>query len=516
MKFMRFFILSLLAISVISSCASCKTNNNSVTQMPVSDPYRPQYHFTPPRGWMNDPNGLVFYQGEYHLFYQHNPADDVWGPMHWGHAVNTDLVNWQHHPIALFPDENGTIFSGSAVVDWENTAGFGKEAMVAIFTHDHPDGQSQSLAYSNDHGRTWIKYPGNPVLTSSDSRRDFRDPKVFWFDKPTGGGHWAMVLAAGNEVLFYNSPDLIHWEPTGKFGAEYKEPQGVWETPDLFKLMINGAGETHWVLTIGTLGENAIAGGTGMRYFVGEFDGSTFSTDNPDDLILWVDYGADFYAAQSWSDLPSNRRIWIGWLNNWQYAQKTPADGWRGVFTIPRELSLVDTPAGLRLAQHPVDTLISLRSKQSTWTDQVISEENSLLVSEVGLSYEISAEFVPDLSIDPGQFGIHLFSGKDEKTTIGFNPSTGAFFINRLDSGQTDFHAGFGNIHIARIQLPPPEIIDFHIFVDRSSIEVFANDGQIVFSEQIFPTSTDSMIEVFSEDGSIQLKALSIHTLELK
>jgi fructan beta-fructosidase len=337
--------------------------------MSLQEPYRPQYHFTPPANWMNDPNGLVFYAGEYHLFYQHHPDAPVWGPMHWGHAVSPDLIHWQHLPIALYPDENGTIFSGSAVIDWRDTAGFGAEAMIALFTHANGNLQSQSLAYSTDKGRTWTKYAGNPILTPPPHLRDFRDPKVFWYgDADTG--HWVMAVAAGNAILFYTSPDLKTWKPSGGF-VGYGSTEGVWETPDLFPLPVDGGPDTRWVLIVG-VGDGAPARGSGTQYFVGHFDGSTFTSENPKEAILWADYGADFYAAQSWSDEPQGRRLIIGWMSNWQYANTTPTTTWRSAFTLPRELSLTATPLGIRLIQHPLPELHTLRKNSRNWQNQTI------------------------------------------------------------------------------------------------------------------------------------------------
>jgi fructan beta-fructosidase len=232
----------------------------------ASELYRPQYHFSPQANWMNDPNGPVYCDGEYHLFYQYHPESPVWGLMHWGHAVSCDLIHWQHLPIALYPDEHGMIFSGSAVVDWNNAAGFGEKAMIIIFTYNKEHKETQNLAYSTDKGRTWTKYAGNPVIPHPNYLRDFRDPKVFWHEN-----HWVMSLAAGDMILFYASPDLKHWEQSGSFGGGYGCTSGVWETPDLFKLPVDNGPETRWVLTVG-VGNGGPAGGSGTQYFIGEFN----------------------------------------------------------------------------------------------------------------------------------------------------------------------------------------------------------------------------------------------------
>ena len=239
----------------------------------MNDRYRPSFHFTPPSNWLNDPNGLLYFEGEYHLFYQYHPHSTLWGPMHWGHAVSVDLVNWQHLPIALHPDEHGMIFSGSAVVDWHNSAGFGEKTLVAIFTYSNERRESQNLAYSTDKGRTWTKYAGNPVIPYPD-HFNFRDPKVIWHED-----HWVMSLAAGDTVLFYTSIDLKHWDQSGSFGGGYGSTDGVWETPDLFQLPVANASDSRWVLIVG-VGNGGPAGGSATQYFIGDFDGRNFVSEN--------------------------------------------------------------------------------------------------------------------------------------------------------------------------------------------------------------------------------------------
>lgn len=481
--------------------------------MPLNEPFRPQYHFTPPQMWMNDPNGLVFYKGEYHLFYQYHPDDTVWGPMHWGHAVSTDLVNWTHLPIALYPDEIGTIFSGSAVIDWHNTAGFGEEALVAIFTHNDDGRQSQSLAYSIDKGRTWTKYSGNPVIEPPHNIRNFRDPKVFWYEQTTGDGHWVMSIAAGNIILFYTSPDLKVWEPSGGFGLTYGATCGVWETPDLFELPVDGGPETRWVLTVG-IGACAPAGGSGVQYFVGDFDGQTFTSEEAEDIVLWADFGADFYAPQSWSDAPDGRRIWLGWMNNWVYAQTIPTSTWRGATTIPRELSLSQTPAGIRLRQQPVTELQQLRAQSWSWQDETITAADHELLNEVtGETLELIAEFQYDIAA-ADRFGFRLRVGEDEFTTIGYAIKSQTLYVDRTTSGQTVFNESFARIHTAALEPSSTDTIRLHLFIDRSSIELFGNDGLVTFTEQIFPAEASTTVELFAEGGSVTLNLLEIYKLE--
>ncbi len=474
----------------------------------LTDPYRPRFHFSPPANWMNDPNGLVFSAGEYHLFYQYHPGSSVWGPMHWGHAVSPDLVNWQHLPVALYPDDNGMIFSGSAVVDKLNTTGFGAGAIVAIFTHHREGLEAQSLAFSTDNGRSWQKYAGNPVLSPPPGVTDFRDPKVFWY-AGRGAGHWVMSLAAGDRILFYTSPDLIHWQPTGSFGPGFGSHGGVWETPDLFELPIDGAPEARWVLSMG-IGDGGPVGGSASQYFLGHFDGATFTSENPRDIVLWSDYGADYYAPQSWSNEPAGRRVMLGWLSNWQYARITPSTAWRGTFSLPRELGLTQTSAGVRLVQKPIRELQRLRTVRHTWQDQVIHPGANLLAGVQAKTLEIYAEFEVGPQTCP--FGFHVRQGQRERTTIGYLPAQGTLFVDRSHSGQTAFHPAFAAVHRAQLS-PVNGIIRLHIFIDHSSVEVFGNDGLVTFTESIFPSGQSQGITLYTEGHEVKLNKLDIYLI---
>lgn len=465
--------------------------------------YRPRYHFTPPDNWMNDPNGLVYLNGEYHLFYQYNPDSPIWGPMHWGHAVSRDLVNWQHLPIALRPDKYGMIFSGSAVVDWEDTAGFGREALVATFTYHQDHVETQNLAYSTDQGRTWTKYADNPVIPNP-GLHDFRDPKVFWHED-----HWVMTLAAGRVICFYVSTDLKHWEPSGSFGDGYGCTEGVWETPDLFPLKVDCSSEMRWVLMVG-VGNGAPAGGSGTQYFIGDFDGKQFTSENPKELILWADYGADYYATQSWSDEPTGRRLMLGWQNNWGYARVIPTSTWRGAFSLPRQLSLTQTSNGIRLAQQPIPELQSLRHAHLHWQNETITPGANLLSDVKEEALEIIAEFQEYTSTE--RFGFRVRVGAEEFTTIGFNTWQNKLFVDRCHSGRSDFYAGFAAEQVADL-IPVNGRVRLHIFVDRASVEVFGNDGQVVFSDNIFPSEQSQELELFTEGGPVKLKSLDVYQL---
>ena len=313
--------------------------------------FRPRFHFTPERNWMNDPNGLLFYKGKYHLFYQHNPEGNLWGNMSWGHAVSTDLFNWEHLPIAIRFDEEIGIFSGSAVVDYKNTSGFGsieKPAMVAIFTaarHDQTH-QSQHLAYSVDEGVTWVRYSGNPVL--DESMKDFRDPKVTW---DASSDTWLMTIAKPEEhkITFYRSPDLKSWKHLSDFGP-LAAIGGCWECPDLFPLTAPD-GSTHWVLLV-SLNPGGVAGGSGTQYFIGQWDGTTFTTSQSD--AQWIDYGRDNYAGVTFNDVPNDEKIFLGWMSNWIYARDIPTEIWRSSMTLPRTLGLATINSELQIISTPV------------------------------------------------------------------------------------------------------------------------------------------------------------------
>jgi len=473
--------------------------------MSRSELHRPQYHFTPPEMWMNDPNGMVYFDGEYHLFYQYHPHSTVWGPMHWGHVVSRDLINWEHLPIALYPDEQGMIFSGSAVVDWNNTSGFGEKAMVAIFTYNKNHIETQNLAYSTDKGRTWIKYEGNPVIPHPEHLKDFRDPKVFWHVD-----HWVMSLAAGDTVLFYVSADLKNWEQSGSFGSGYGSTDGVWETPDLFELPLADGAETRWVLTVG-VGNGGPAGGSGTQYFIGEFDGRNFTSENPQETIFWADYGADYYAPQSWTDEPHARRLMLGWMNNWQYANLIPAASWRGTFSIIRELSLARTKNGIRLIHKPIPEMQTLRSGHDHWQSEIIKPNTNLLADIRGKSLELVAEFKITNAIDC--FGLRVRTGQNEQTTISYKVKDKKLLVDRASSGQVDFKEGFAKIHSSDLSPINNNVIRLHIFVDASSVEVFANDGLVIFSECIFPSEQSQGLELFAEGGEVMLKSLDVFQL---
>ncbi|WP_409296770.1 glycoside hydrolase family 32 protein [Peribacillus sp. SCS-26] len=471
--------------------------------------YRQVYHFTPQHNWMNDPNGLVYFQGEYHLFYQYHPFGTKWGPMHWGHAVSSDLVHWEHLKTALAPDENGMIFSGSAVVDWKDTSGFfdGKPGLVAIFTHHDTSldtekpRQRQSLAYSVDKGRTWIKYHHNPVLVNEE-KIDFRDPKVFWHEETH---KWIMVLAAGDCMEIYSSPNLKDWHFESSFRGHGGESFGVWECPDLFKLPVGGnSDQTKWVLLI-SHGDSPY--GSRTQYFTGDFDGRSFTDSSSDPSVKWLDSGKDNYAGVTWSDTSDGRRIYIGWMSNWRYANETPTLEWRGAMTLPRELYLTSND---RMIQKPIKELENLRDEHIHIENQPLAPYRDLLADLQGTTCEIIAEIEFK---DAKDFGIKVFKSDQTEAVIGYDAEKEEMYMDRRNSGEISFNEFFPSLDRAAIKALHRRI-KFHIFIDRSSIEVFANDGEMVMTHLVFPDSLGKNFELFSNGGTATLISLDFYQLK--
>jgi len=481
-----------------------------------SEPYRPQYHFSPPANWMNDPNGMVYFEGEYHLFYQYHPGGTTWGPMHWGHAVSTDLIRWEHLPIALEPDQNGSIFSGSAVVDREDSSGFfgGKPGLVAIFTHAAAEPepgrylQRQSLAYSADKGRTWTMYEGNPVL-GNEEFSDFRDPKVFYH---SGTERWIMSIAAGDRILFYTSLNLREWSFASEFGAEEGSHEGVWECPDLIELPVEGAdGLSRWVLIVSIAENPEFKEGSRTQYFVGSFDGAVFVNDNAPDTVLWLDHGRDNYAGVTWSDVqrPDGTKLFIGWMSNWKYANVTPTNPWRSAMTLPRILSLKEGASGIRLLQRPVPELQQLRRQSQRWDEVVVSPGHNLLAGVQGGLVEIECELETGAA---AEIGFKLRTSSEEETVVRYQAGEQILTVDRTKSGESAFHEAFACSHQVRAQTQDGRL-RLHLFVDQSSLEVFVNDGEIAVTDQIFPSPASTGLEFYAVGGAAKVLSLSLHRL---
>jgi fructan beta-fructosidase len=469
------------------------------------EPHRPQFHFSPPANWMNDPNGMVYANGEYHLFYQYFPNATVWGPMHWGHAVSKDLIHWENLPVALSPDKLGYIFSGSAVFDAKNTSGFGTKKnppLVAMFTYHDPEGeksgrnnfQYQGIAYSVDNGRTWTKYDKNPVIPNTENLRDFRDTKVFWNEKLKS---WSVVFAVKDHVRFYNSPNLKDWKITGEFGKIDGTHDGVWECPDIFPLKIGN--KTKWVLLV-SINPGGPNGGSATQYFIGEFDGKTFKNDNKSGEVLWLDLGRDDYAGVTWSNAPKDRRIFLGWMSNWDYAQKVPTEKWRSAMTLPRELSLKNTEKGIRLVQMPVKETETLREKE------FLSAKNQPVEKELNIGEGKSPLVEMELEIDLSQttaenFGVELGNAKGETYKIGYEVKTQKFYSDRTKSGEKDFSDVFAkNKHIAQ-HLSNGKTLKIHLFFDAASVEMFADEGVTTMTEIFFPGEDFTKFKIYSNGG---------------
>jgi sucrose-6-phosphate hydrolase SacC (GH32 family) len=644
-----------------------------------SEPFRPQFHFTPEKNWMNDPNGMVFYEGEYHLFYQYNPSGDKWGHMSWGHAVSSDLVHWKHLPLALAEENGVMIFSGSAVVDWKNTSGFGKDGkppLVAIYTGHYTEKplQNQQIAYSNDKGRTWTKYSGNPVLDIGE--KDFRDPKVFWHE-PTH--QWVMVAAwpLERKVRFYASPNLKEWSHLSDFGPA-GATKGIWECPDLFPLAIEGnTNQTKWVLIV-NLNPGGPAGGSGSQYFVGDFDGQRFLLDasypkaapeaaktpkgkvltdfegtnyadwkttgtafgigpshpsggvdgllgggladsfgkadsdqgtltspefkidadhvsfligggdhpgkaginllidgklvrsatgnnssqlqwkswdvreflgqnarveifdqysgndwghifvdhvvlgdevpgTPAKYGLWLDYGRDFYAAVTWSGLPDSdrRRVALGWMSNWDYAQDVPTSPWRSAMTVPRILALRRTPEGLRLFQQPVAELDKIRDvTPQVFPGGTFAEAADWLASRGNLPQLLDMEINLDGVSTQTPFSLNLATGKEEQTSVVCDTVRGQLVVDRTRSGLAGFHRDFAGRYAAPLRLTDGRC-NLRLLLDTSSLEVFAQDGETVLTDLIFPigkTHTGSLVSLGEKAPTV--KGIKLYRLK--
>ncbi|OAS21828.1 glycoside hydrolase family 32 protein [Paenibacillus oryzisoli] len=466
-----------------------------------TEKFRPQYHLSPESGNLSDPNGMVYFEGEYHQFYQNSGQ--------WGHAVSRDLIHWEHLPIALARDSLGEVWSGSAVVDAKDTSGFfgGKAGLVAIFTHYKGGLQSQSIAYSSDKGRTWSKYEGNPVIPNP-GLKDFRDPKVIWHE-PTKS--WVMVVSVDNRVQFYTSPDLKAWKLASEFGKDQGSHAAVWECPDLFELPVEGTQTKKWVLTI-SIGNNNTTKGSTAQYFVGSFDGHTFKNENPPSDVLWTDSGKDFYAAMSYSDIPAKdgRRIWLGWMSNWRYPFVMPTGAWKGNLSIPRELRLRNIPnQGIRLIQEPIKELQTLHGKEVSIKKQQLADGVNPFERVKGTSYEL----VSELTIQPNsKVEFQLRKGIDQTTKVTYDAYAEKLTIDRTHSGISSFEKNFAEQVTAPLKLKDGKL-KLQFFVDEASLEIFANDGEAVVSSLIFPDPTSNRLDLTASEGSVMLEKAQFYPM---
>lgn len=510
-----------------------------------TDYYRPSYHFTPLYGWMNDPNGMVYKDGEYHLYFQYNPYGSKWGNMHWGHAVSRDLIHWEHLDPAIARDPVGHIFSGSSVVDKKNTAGFGKDAIIAIYTNNSVNhDEVQCIAYSNDNGRTFTKYEGNPVLTPFDGLKDFRDPKVFWYEKDKC---WFMIVSADKETRFYKSKNLKKWDYVSAFGKGLGQQPCQYECPDFFQLPVNGDEKNKkWVMTM-NINPGCWFGGSATEYFVGDFDGKNFTCPDANE-VKWLDWGKDHYATVTFSNTGS-RVLAITWMSNWQYANLTPFKQNRGANGLPRELKLYEKNGKYYISEDVAPEALALRKSTKELGSQTVEGEKAFAGATSGMegAFEIEADVTADAN---GIAGIELYNNKREHTLIYIDMKEGKVVMDRTESGLTDFGKqsvphdielawdkqraaegkqpariensinyknDFALATWAPLSLCQEGKKTFHldIFADKSSIELFVDGGRIAMTNLVFPVAPYENVKLYSQGGKAEFQNMKIHTLGL-
>ena len=419
--------------------------------------YRPVYHHTPAWGWMNDPNGMFYKDGVWHLYFQYNPYGSQWENMTWGHSTSTDLIHWTFQGAPIEADAWGTIFSGSAVVDHNNTSGFGKGAVVAMYT-SAGENQTQSIAYSNDNGQTFTKYDGNPVLTSNTP--DYRDPHVFWNEDIK---RWNMIMAEGQHMDIYSSADLKEWKLESQFGAEYGNHGGVWECPDLMKMKVRGTNQYKWMLLC-NINPGGPFGGSATQYFVGQFDGHKFTCESAPEVTKWMDYGKDHYATVTFDNAPDGRRVAMAWMSNWQYANQVPTMQFRSANSVPRDLDLYEYQGQTYCGVTPSPELAAARPKKATKT---LTE---------------ACEMVVTLK---GNATITLANDKGEQVVMTYDEKSRTFAMDRTKSGQKEFSDDFAALTVAPVH---GKMSQLRLFIDRSSIEAFDADGKMAMTNLVFPT----------------------------
>nr|WP_259300809.1 GH32 C-terminal domain-containing protein [Phocaeicola plebeius] len=476
--------------------------------MANKESFRPVYHHTPAYGWMNDPNGMFYKDGVYHLYFQYNPYGSVWGNMHWGHSTSTDLMHWKFEGCAIVPDAWGAIFSGSCVVDHENTAGFGKEAVVAFYTSAKStpwgDIQMQSMAYSLDNGKTFTKYEGNPILTSSE--KDFRDPKVFWY---APGKHWVMILAVGQHMEIYSSVNLKEWKKESEFGAMQGAHGGVWECPDLVEIPVEGTREKKWVL-ICNLNPGGPFGGSAAQYFVGSFDGKKFVNESPTQT-KWMDWGKDNYATVTWNNAPDGRCIALGWMSNWQYANNVPTRQYRSANTLARDLTLYREGQELYLKSTPSVEVKKARGKKVSIPSFKVSEKHEMvnLFEEKQGAYEVE---IVIQNAGASKIAFCLLNDKGEKVSMYYDLNRKQFVMDRSESGKVDFSKDFPAVTVAPVNVDKE--LTLRLFVDRSSIEAFGEDGKFVMTNLVFPSQPYVKMCFEADKNGYAVKSLNVYKLQ--
>lgn len=526
---------AVVTIGRVAANAVCWDNISLADTFDTSntDYYRPEYHHTPLYGWMNDANGLVYKDGEYHLYFQYNPYGSKWGNMHWGHSVSKDLVHWEHLDPAIARDTLGHIFSGSTVIDKNNSAGYGKDAMIAFYTSASDEhGQIQCMAYSNDNGRTYTKYENNPILTPFDGLKDFRDPKVFWYEPAQ---KWYMIVSADKNMRFYSSTDLKQWEYLSQFGEGYGVQPNQFECPDFIQLPVDGNKDNmKWVMIV-NINPGCPFGGSATEYFIGDFDGKEFKCDTDKSVTKWLDFGKDHYATVCFSNT-GDRIIAVPWMSNWQYANVTPIRQYRGANALPRELSLYTKNGEIYMAANVVKETEALR--KSTRNIESLSVEGETVIDSItdGLNSGVELE----MDIVPGKaqtVGLDIMNAKGEKTKIYLDLKSGRAVMDRTESGLIAFgekaEPHFKENHDRRKTESINYINDFalgtwaplslcegksyhlNVFVDKCSVELFVDGGRIAMTNLVFPTEVYNSLRFYTEGGKAEVKNLSIHKLGL-
>lgn len=492
----------------------------------MTEKYRPTLHMTPNQGWMNDPNGLVYFNEQYHQFYQYYPHDTVWGPMHWGHKVSRDLIHWQELAPALYPDESGMCFSGSAIVDWNNVSGLfedGRPGLLAFYTSflqpsvtlDNGDSienpiQQQSLAYSQD-GNTWTKYKSGAPIIPARGNPDFRDPKVFWHQESES---WVMVVSCGQHIEFYCSHNLLEWRLVSEFGyRQGAHSKGPWECPDLFELSLEGADKHYWVLVVG-IGEGAHCDGAGTQYFVGDFDGETFTNLNHPDKVLWLDFGRDYYATQSFSDVPEQdgRRIVSTWMNNHQYSLELPSDSFRGTMAMPRELYLFESGDGIRVGQRFTKELGAAFQVDSQQLEPESEQALTLYHQDAVMHFQCDATLDDEQTLHLGLYQDNAAFYEFRKITTGSGEtSLEVRSVRRGQFGSKRIDEHFP--HDYRTLLPTNGAFRLEVLFDQGSVELLINGGEYSFTNLIYPSNTQASASLSVDSGTLHLSNLTTKSL---
>ena len=503
------------------------TEDTTAAPLPDAERWFPTNHLAAATGWSGVPSGLVFDNGTYHAFYQHNPTGDgPTGAVDWAHATSTDLVTWTEQPVAIAGTADENVLTGSIVVDSDNTSGLGtadQPPLVTIYTSVGAGTQGQSLAYSLDKGQTWQKYEDNPVLLPDDPAEKLRDPKVFWYEP---GGYWVMVGAVADafNVQLFKSENLTDWTSLSEVSSVGAQA-GLWESPDLFPLALDGdPANTKWVMLVST-NSGAAAGGSGVQYFVGTFDGTTFTPEplgpagvgavQPGEMHSWADWGSDFFGATTVDSAPDGRRVALAWMNNWHYAEAVPTSPWRGGMTLPRELSLATVDGVPRLLQTvPAEASAGLAAAGPSFAEDAVTITNGsrkLDDDAAGTALDISLTLIPGEAEVAGVTVLGNATGQ-RGTRIQYVQETGILQVDRTLSGNTGFSGAFSGGAAATVALTDGKL-SLRIVVDGSSVEVFAGDGRAVISSLVFPQAGDDKVGLFAGGGKASAENISVTPL---